>query len=179
MKQVLVVGLGNPGKVYAQTRHNAGWAFVDLIAKHRHLQFEDLSRVGCMIAEDDRVVLVKPQLFMNKSGDSLGQYLRFYKKKWTDFPVCIVAYDDLDIALGKWKFVQASGPKVHNGVNSVVQALGTDEFFHARVGVDNRNGDRSMRGDQYVLQPFSSAEKEVFEATIEELYAEFNNMLTG
>lgn len=177
MQQVLIVGLGNPGKAYTHTRHNAGWAFVDKVAKERGLQFEDLSRVDCQVAEDDYVILVKPQLFMNKSGEALQKYLRFYKKKWTDFKVCIVAYDDLDIAVGRWKFIHASGPKVHNGVNSVISALGTDEFFHARIGVDGRKGDRSVRGDQYVLQPFSSPEREVFEAAVDELYAEFAAML--
>lgn len=177
MQQVLIVGLGNPGKAYAQTRHNAGWAFVDKIAKERGMEFEDLSKLDCEVAEDSRVILVKPQLFMNKSGEALQKYLRFYKKKWTDFQVCIVAYDDLDIALGKWKFVRASGPKIHNGINSVVDALGTNEFFHARIGVDGRNGDRTLRGDQYVLQPFSSSERAVFTTAVDELYTEFSTML--
>lgn len=177
MQQVLIVGLGNPGKAYAQTRHNAGWMFVDKVATARGMQFEEVTRVDCLVAQDNRVVLVKPQLFMNKSGEALQKYLRFYKKKWTDFQVCIVAYDDLDIALGRWKFVRASGPKIHNGVNSVVNALGTDEFFHARIGVDGRNGDRTLRGDQYVLQPFSSSEQAVFTTAVEELYVEFNTML--
>lgn len=177
MQQVLIVGLGNPGKAYAHTRHNAGWVFLDKVAAERDMQFETLARMDCEVAEDNRVVLVKPQLFMNKSGEALQKYLHFYKKKWTDFQACIIAYDDLDIALGRWKFIRASGPKVHNGINSIISALDTDEFFHARIGVDNRNGDRSLRGDQYVLQPFSSSEREIFEAAINELYVEFNDML--
>lgn len=177
MKQVLIIGLGNPGKAYEKTRHNAGWAFVEKVAKERGMKWEDLSRADCQVAEDDRVVLLKPQSFMNKSGEALQKYLRFYKKKWTDFQACIVAYDDLDIPLGKWKFVRGSGPKIHNGLNSIVTHLGTDEFFHARMGVDSRNGDRTLRGDQYVLQPFPSAEREVLDDTVAELYDQFNDML--
>lgn len=119
----LVVGLGNPGEKYKDTRHNVGFMVIDKLKKYK----ENLRKV----------VLVKPKTFMNKSGVVVAKLKRFYKISVDDL---YVVHDDLDLKLGEYKIQKGVGPKVHNGVSSVEEQLGSKEFWRVRVGVDNRGG---------------------------------------
>ncbi len=117
-------------------------------------------------------ILVKPQTFMNLSGNAAAKvlkkydYARFSKK---DFHTVFVVYDDLDIPVGKYKLVFGSGPKVHNGINHIKEVLGTDQFWHIRIGVDGRQGDRSVDPQDYVLSGFVPDEQSLLKTVVDDV----------
>lgn len=159
----LVIGLGNPGREYETTRHNAGFMLVDSLADQHQLHFTSTVKHSCLEAHSESIVLLKPQLFMNLSGSAVSEYLGFYKRTFQSFSQLVVAYDDLDLPLGSWKLVYGSGPKVHNGLNSVIAAFGTADFWHARLGTDARSAEGRIPGEKYVLQPIPPAEISQYE----------------
>ena len=146
----LIVGLGNPGEKYKNSRHNTGYVFVDELKEVR-------------LPKD--VVLKKTDTFMNESGSFVKRMVDQYKVDPSDL---YIAHDDLDIPLGSFKIQFGVGPKVHNGVNSVEETLGTKEFWRIRIGVDNRKSDDRTQGEEYVLQDFTSEEKLILERMIKE-----------
>ncbi|WP_067933497.1 aminoacyl-tRNA hydrolase [Alicyclobacillus kakegawensis] len=149
----LIVGLGNPGALYAHTRHNVGFWVVDQLAQAvgadcRHAKWRaliDECRLG-----GEKVILCKPQTYMNNSGEAVRQILDFYAElqPTTDM---IVVYDDLDFAPGQLKLRQKGSAGGHNGVKSIIAHVGTDEFPRIRVGIG-----RPAKGDliSYVLGRF-------------------------
>jgi len=142
----LIVGLGNPGQKYKNNRHNVGFMIVDELAKL------NLPGVG----------LFKPQKFMNKSGQEVKRWLK--NRKGRTLPVLYVVHDDLDIPLGKFKIQFGKGPKVHNGLQSIYEQLGTKDFWHIRIGID---GDRDGKsGEDFVLGNWRPEEREVINLTI-------------
>lgn len=163
MAKTLIIGLGNPGDEYLTTRHNAGFLLLDELAKRRNLNFSVKTQHGCVSAQDEEVLLLKPQLFMNLSGEAVSEYLRFFKLPPRMFNTLIVAYDDLDLPLGSWKLVWNSGPKVHNGLNSIISTFGGGDFWHARLGTDARSKEQRIPGEQYVLQQISADEKTAYD----------------
>lgn len=174
MGKIYIVGLGNPGKKYARTRHNAGFMCVDALAKLLKAEWKEDKSLQAEVAvvAEHGCVLLKPQTFMNSSGDAVKALVKYGGQ----YEALYVAYDDLDIPLGQSKILLDKGPKVHNGVNSIREALGqTVSFWHVRLGVDGRNGDRSVPGDEYVLQPFTEQEKPLIEEmmtrVVQELHA--------
>lgn len=174
----LIIGLGNYEDKYLNTRHNAGFLFVDFLrAKMELPDFTPQSKFYSLISKSINTILVKPTTYMNNSGKAVSTLVNFY-----DFDVnqLIVAHDDLDIGLGSYKLQYGKGPKIHNGLTSVYQQLGTDQFWHLRVGVDSRNGDRSIPGASYVLKSLTEDEKiilnEVFSQALIQLEKE--NRLT-
>lgn len=161
----VVVGLGNPGERYVSNRHNTGFMLVDALAQKYEVGAWE-SKFGALIAKAEGLLLVKPQLFMNKSGEVVSQIMNFYKIPTADLWVC---HDDLDIRLGEYKIVNGVGPKVHNGVNSVETQLGKTDFWRVRVGVDNRpTGEARTPGEDYVLADFSGEERRVIDGVIKE-----------
>lgn len=164
----LVIGLGNPGSEYATTRHNAGCIVLDELVRHLQLSKTWELQRDCLSLTAPGWHLLKPQLYMNKSGEAVAQYLQFYKIPADHWQHRVVAYDDLDLPLGKWKLVYGSGPKVHNGLNSIIAGLGSDQFWHLRMGIDNRLPEARVRGDHYVLQPFLADEHKVLSRSLEE-----------
>lgn len=147
----IVVGLGNPGGEYINTRHNVGHVFVDKLRDQK-------------IPKD--VVIRKPDTFMNESGAFVKKLVEQHK---LDLSNLYVVHDDLDILLGEYKIQFGRGPKDHNGLKSIDDALGTDEYWHVRIGVDNRPDDARPLGIEYVLQNFSDEEKLIIERTIKEV----------
>lgn len=146
--------LGNIGEKYHHTRHNAAWLFADKLAseygKKEFILNKQLDFLGqSVFVNSIPVLLIKPTTLMNLSGRCVQKTMQQYKLKPTDI---IVAYDDLDIPLGKIRISEDSYPKIHNGVNSIRQSLST--FTSIRIGIDNRNGDRTIPPDTYVLQNF-------------------------
>ena len=156
----LIVGLGNIGKKYENTRHNVGFMVIDELGKQR----ETLGKV----------MLVKPATFMNESGREVAKLKNFYK---IDLNNVYVVHDDLDLKLGEYKIQKEVGPKVHNGVASVEKSLGCKEFWRVRVGVDNRNGDRRVSGEDYVLGKFKKEEKEIINEVVGRVIKELVGML--
>lgn len=158
-----VIGLGNPGKHYSLTRHNAGWLFLDFLAEQNKTNFIEKNKWKAQVAQvGTQLLLVKPTTFMNLSGQSVQSITAFYKISSEDL---FVAFDDLDLAFGSSKIQFGKGPKTHNGLQSIYELLGTDQFWHIRIGVDGRNGDRSIAPHEYVLQPMHSDQLTILETT--------------
>ncbi len=176
----IIMGLGNPGKEYEQTRHNAGFALVDSVAKKFSLtlkfdkkfqaEYVKAEIIKNGVAED--ICLIKAMTFMNKSGESLRAFLDYFFAEVVgedESHHLIVAHDDLDIELGQFKLQKGKGPKVHNGLASIYQHLGHKNFWHLRLGVDSRNGDRNINPSNYVLMKMNGGEKETLEKAISEV----------
>ncbi len=131
----LIVGLGNPEQDYSNTRHNMGFNTINKIAKQYEIEttrnnFKGL--YGSGVIEGEKVILLKPQTFMNSSGESIKEIMQFYKMESKDL---IVIYDDIDITPGIIKVRKAGGPGTHNGMKSVVHELNTQNFARVRVGI--------------------------------------------
>lgn len=159
----VIIGLGNPGDKYKGSRHNVGFEAVDKIAEEMELVFAMEKKFKAMVARGEEILLVKPETFMNRSGESVAKICGFYKVKGGQL---WLIHDDLDIRLGDFKVSWGKGPKIHNGVNDVEEKLGMDSFWRIRIGVDNREG-REISGEKYVLGKFSSQEKEIVDQVIE------------
>ncbi len=154
----IVVGLGNPGRKYANTRHNAGWLVLDELAKRSGAP-SPRSRFQAEISEvrykDFRVVMVKPQTYMNESGKSVSQILNWYKVDPEDM---LVVVDDLDIPFGRLRMRPGGSPGGHNGLKSINRDIGTTEYPRLRVGIGRPNhpGGQAMG---HVLGNFSPDEQ--------------------
>ena len=163
-ENTFIIGLGNPGEKYQYTRHNAGFLVIDALAAQLGAQFAQKKKLHAAVAKVGSTVLVKPQTYMNDSGRAVAAVRTFFSApKQTEYSDVFVLYDDLDLSLGKFKLSLGHGPKQHNGLLSIKQHLGTDAFWLVRIGVDERNGDRSMSGRDYVLQRFDYS-GEVFQS---------------
>ncbi|MFQ9264009.1 MAG: aminoacyl-tRNA hydrolase [Clostridia bacterium] len=131
----LIVGLGNPESEYAHTRHNMGFDTINELAKNNNInitktKFKALYETG--IIQNEKVILLKPQTYMNLSGEAIKEARDFYNVKPEEI---IVIYDDIDIEKGKIKLRKKGGPGSHNGMKSVVQELNTTDFIRIRVGI--------------------------------------------
>jgi PTH1 family peptidyl-tRNA hydrolase len=151
---LLVVGLGNPGREHARDRHNAGWMVVDELARRHDGSFR--SKFSGQLAEirlgDLRLALLKPETYMNLSGNSLGAAARFYK---VPLDSIAVVHDDVDLDAGRLQVRLGGGLAGHNGLRSIKQAFGSADFLRTRVGVGRPGrGDRRPVAD-YVLSPFA------------------------
>jgi PTH1 family peptidyl-tRNA hydrolase len=169
----LVVGLGNPGSDYATTRHNIGFMAVDALAE----------RYGCALwkkkfkgfvttSSDPALLLLKPQTFMNLSGEAVAEAMRFHKLAPKDV---IVFHDELDLLPGQIKIKQGGGAAGHNGLKSIDAHIGPD-YWRIRLGI----GHPGVKGDvvtQYVLSAFAKADKTWLEPLLEALAKEFETML--
>jgi PTH1 family peptidyl-tRNA hydrolase len=163
---LLVVGLGNPGREYANTRHNVGWMVVDELARRLGAGFR--GKFSGQLAEmrlgDARIALLKPETYMNLSGSSVQAAARFFK---VDPEHVLVVHDEGDFDLGRLQARQGGGLAGHNGLRSIAQSLGTQDFLRLRIGVG-----RPERGDprplaDYVLsnfEPHDDAERIVSRA---------------
>ena len=150
---LLVAGLGNPGREYERTRHNVGWLVADELARRHGGSFR--SKFSGRIAEarldERRLALLKPETYMNESGRSVGAAARFYKAPPER---TLLVHDDVDLEEGRLQARLGGGLAGHNGLRSIAQHLGTNDFLRLRIGVG-----RPGRGDprsvaDYVLSPF-------------------------
>lgn len=172
----LVVGLGNPGEKYENTRHNVGWRVIDTLLTKEVDSSElsigrDLARVNKSTSSE--ILYMKPLTFMNESGKAVSEVANFYKINPDNM---YVIHDDLDIKLGSYKIQYAVGPKLHGGVNSIIQNLGTDKFWRVRIGVENRE-DAKIPGEDYVLMNFTEDEMLRMEVCISHVMQELNSHL--
>lgn len=153
-----IVGLGNPGKRYAGTRHNVGFMFLDHLAGGRSGDFTSSkwnSRVLRLQAWGSRLFLVKPETYMNRSGTSVAGVTRYYDIAAER--ICVV-HDDIDMNLGRIKLVEGGGSGGHNGIKSIVQALGTADFLRIKIGIGrpgNGTAHPDMGVDRFVLSNFT------------------------
>jgi PTH1 family peptidyl-tRNA hydrolase len=166
----LIVGLGNPGQKYERTRHNIGFEIVDALAK----SFADVSLAenkrfqgvaGEFRSAGDRIVLLKPTTYMNKSGQSVRAVLDWYKLSPT---AVLVIYDDMDLPTGKLRMRLSGGAGGHNGMKSIISHLGTKEFPRLRIGVGSadKNGDQGDAVVSHVLGRFAPEDRKIVDAVI-------------
>jgi len=151
----VIVGLGNPGPQYAETRHNIGFLLVDLLAEVNKLQFrakfQGLWSEGNI--EGERIFLLKPQTFMNLSGRSVRELINFYKISGDDL---LIVHDDMDLSLGKIRLRDQGSAGGHNGIKSILAELGTERFGRLKLGVGRPP--RDFDPARYVLSPFAEDE---------------------
>jgi peptidyl-tRNA hydrolase, PTH1 family len=151
-----IVGLGNPGKKFENTRHNVGFMVIDRLADQFTLpltkeKFKGMYSTG--VVNGEKVLLVKPLTYMNVSGECIRPFLDFYQIPVEDL---VVIYDDLDLPAGKIRLRQKGSAGGHNGVKSTIQHLGTQDFKRIRIGIDRPQNGISV--PDYVLQRFSKEE---------------------
>lgn len=149
----LLIGLGNPGRQYARTRHNFGFWLMDELARRHNISFKP-GRGDYLVARSGEVVLVKPTASMNNSGLPVREALNFFKAATAEL---LVAYDDIDLPLGTLRFRSSGGAGGHRGVESVIYQLGTEQFGRLRLGIAT---DAPMRpSEKYVLRPFRKVDE--------------------
>lgn len=156
---------GNPGKEYEKTRHNVGFRAIDKLAEKLNInmsknKFDAI--IGDGIVNGEKVLLAKPQTFMNLSGSSVSQILDFYKIDPKDI---VVIYDDIDIALGQIRIRKFGSPGTHNGMRNIVNMLATEDFPRIRIGTDKPKYEMDLAN--YVLSPMSKEDDEKAEKGIE------------
>ena len=158
----LVVGLGNPGRKYAGTRHNVGFEIVDVLAARHRLDWEGAPAEAVMAKwRAAGALLVKPLTFMNLSGHAIGDLLRYYK---IDVPDLLVVVDEAQLELGRLRARANGSAGGHNGLKSVIEQLGTEEFARLRVGVGRGDSRRDLA--DHVLATFEVDERQVVAETI-------------
>ncbi|WP_459129163.1 aminoacyl-tRNA hydrolase [Guggenheimella bovis] len=159
-----IVGLGNPGKQYENTKHNLGFMVIDQLKKEHGLdqtkgQFEALVTEWQLHGE--KILLVKPETFMNASGRSVRKVFDFYKLEPKDI---LVVYDDIDLEIGSIRLRKSGGPGTHNGMRDIVNCLSSKDFPRLRVGA-GRNGQKDLA--EYVLSGFSKEQWKLIDEAIE------------
>ena len=157
----LIVGLGNPEEEYSRTRHNMGFDVINKLAEKHNIKIEKNKFESIYlnwIIEGEKVILVKPQTYMNNSGEAVKPFADFYKIEPQNI---IIIYDDIDILTGITKIRLKGGPGTHNGMKSVVHELGTTEFPRIRVG--SGNGEKIQVLISYVIGKVSKEEYEKLE----------------
>lgn len=159
----VIAGLGNPGKKYENTRHNMGFITIDQLAEKHNIKVDKLkfkALVGEGRIAGQKVLLVKPQTFMNLSGESIREVMNFYKLEPEEL---IVIYDDIDIDAGALRIRKFGSAGTHNGMKSVVQQLGSDRFPRIRVGV-GKQGKKDLVN--HVLGGFAKDEVPLLEEAV-------------
>jgi len=168
----LIAGLGNPGFLYARNRHNIGFMCVSHLARAQGIRFDRKqghARTGIGNIAGKRVVLARPQTYMNASGESISALLRKFNLTPSDL---IVIHDDLDLPTGKIRLRLGGSSGGHKGINSIIAHIGTRDFYRVRVGIgrpDVAEGDATAREQviiAYVLADFSLEEKKTIDKTI-------------
>lgn len=155
----LIIGLGNPGEKYELTRHNAGFLAIDEFLKDKQT-IACQSKFDAQICEyhedGEKVFLVKPQSYMNRSGQVVVELVNFYKL--APEKDILIIHDDKDLVFGEIKFTQSSGSAGHNGIKDIISQLGTQNFHRIRIGVESRPANSPIPTDVFVLQKFTEDE---------------------
>lgn len=160
----LIVGLGNPGKQYHQTRHNIGFDVIDEVSSRFNIPLSQAKWQGIYgmgHVNGEKVILLKPLTYMNLSGESVRAVMDFYDLDPEDL---VVIYDDLDLPVGKIRLRQKGSAGGHNGIKSIIAHLGTQQFNRIRVGIDRPPTGMSV--SDYVLSRFQKDDREAIEQTI-------------
>jgi len=162
----LIVGLGNPGKTYAHNRHNVGFRCLNYFARHHSIRFDKRqcrARIGVGEVAGSKLLLAKPQIFVNISGRVVGCLVEKY-----DVPLSnlLVIYDDLDLPLGKVRIRPRGSAGGHKGMRSIISTLGSEDFPRIRVGIGRPAQDDEDAIVSYVLGDFTTQEKELIRSAI-------------
>lgn len=163
----LIIGLGNPGIQYEKTRHNLGWRTVEYLARElESSEWKMEMKFNAFVAEsffnDEKIIFVKPQTFMNNSGIAVRSIADYYKIKSEEI---LVIHDEIDLPLGEIKIQKNRGAAGHNGVKSVIEHLKTKDFIRIRIGIKPIK-DSILEIEEFVLQNFSSNEEKIIKKEI-------------
>lgn len=158
----LIVGLGNPGKEYALTRHNAGFMAVERLAKAEGARFRNSREWGAEVAAAEGVIFCKPTSFMNRSGEPVSAVARYYKVEPSEV---FIVLDDVAIPLGKLRLRPSGSSGGHNGLRSIIDMLGTQEISRLRIGIGAPEGSGEMIG--HVLGRFDPEEAVVLDEALD------------
>ena len=190
MPMQFLFGLGNPGEKYQFSRHNVGFFVLEEVARQhlvtgniaknalqRELPFQSQQKLFANVLKHEDILFVEPQTYMNESGKAVRATISYFDKKSqfaadSQFPQVWVFHDDLDLEVGHYKIQFGTGPKIHNGLRSIDEHLHTDQYWHVRIGVDGRQGNRALPSQDYVLAPFSLTEKKLIEEIAQQVAAE-------
>ena len=152
---IIIIGLGNPGEQYKNTRHNVGFMAVDEFARKNNFpEFKLQKKSNSLVSENGNIILVKPQTFMNESGKTVRALTTHYKLQATNL---IVIHDDVDLPVGKIKIVEERGSAGHKGVESIIKNIGNDGLIRFRIGIAPP---RDTKAKKIVLKNFSKEEQE-------------------
>lgn len=171
----LIVGLGNPGLFYANNRHNIGYMCVKRFARDYKIRLnkkQGLARIGMGEIDGEKVVLARPQTFMNESGEAVIRLVDRYKIGNSDL---IVIHDDLDLPVGKIRLRRGRGSGGHKGIESIIGCLGKGDFYRVRVGIgrpdipESSDIDKEQAVIDYVLTGFTREEKKIVDGVIPEV----------
>jgi len=160
----LIVGVGNPGKRYAGTRHNVGFDVLELLAERHHVEWESAPRGIDAFSgrwREADVVFAKPLTFMNLSGHAVRDLLQFYKIDAAD---ALIVVDDINIVLGRLRARPSGSAGGHNGLKSIIEALGSEQFARLRVGVGRGDARRDLA--DHVLAKFEPEERSIVAETV-------------
>ena len=167
----LVIGLGNPGQEYQNTRHNFGWEVLHALSPDWHFNKKFKAETAELNSGTQKIVLAKPQTFMNNSGVAVQALVNYFKIPIKDV---YVFQDELDLKCGDYKIQTNRSSAGHNGIASIIELLGTQEFTRIRIGIGKEDKEKQGKGADYVLSKFSLIErlklKEVKKKILEEMH---------
>jgi len=174
----LVVGLGNPGSKYEQTRHNVGFVFVDALARAKGVSLRPEAKfhgeVGKMVLDGHELWLLKPMTYMNRSGLAVGALANFYKLPPQSV---LVVHDELDIPVGQLRLKQGGGHGGHNGLRDIISQLGSPDFLRLRIGIDHPGDSRDVTN--YVLGSASPDDRKLIDDAIDDALRELPLIIAG
>jgi PTH1 family peptidyl-tRNA hydrolase len=155
----IIIGLGNPGSQYKNTRHNVGFLAVDKFAKINNFpDFQLQKKSNALVSESENIILVKPQTFMNESGKAVQEIIRNMQPE-----NIIVIHDDIDLPIGKIKIIKERGSAGHKGVESIIENIGNENLIRIRIGIGGENKTEALK---IVLKNFSADEQKIINEVI-------------
>lgn len=175
----LIVGLGNPGTKYEDTKHNIGFNTIEKLINELGMDYniKHISKFNALITEinfkEKKILFVKPLTYMNLSGEAISRIIKWYKIEIEDM---IVIHDDLDMPLGKIRFREKGSAGGHNGIASIIQNINTDVFKRVKIGIGRPEGREIVN---HVLTPFSSEEKDFIDQSIVDVTKALIEWLNG
>lgn len=173
----VIIGLGNPGDEYKFTRHNAGFIMIDKFAEQNGMEFNK-KKFKALIAEKningEKVILMKPQTYMNLSGEAVKEIMNFYKLDVSDLTI---VYDDIDLPIGKIRYREKGSSGTHNGMRNIMLHVKNENIKRIKIGIcGDRNKNQSLA--DYVLQSFTKEEKDILDNIYTEFLEKIKNILT-
>lgn len=172
----MIVGLGNPGSQYAKTKHNIGFMAIDRLAKRYDTTIgkqEFNALTGTAWVDGEKVLLVKPQTFMNDSGRAVGQLKAFYQFEQEEI---LIIQDDMDMAMGRLRLRPQGSAGGHNGIKSIINVLGTQRFYRAKIGIQHPQKQRVV---DWVLTPFAPDDQIAILAGLDKLTLAADDWIHG
>jgi len=176
----LIVGLGNPGQEYNKTRHNAGFLFLDQLqnelvkAESWSYEAKFQGRVLTTFIDTDKLILLQPQTFMNRSGLSVAAIARFYRLECEQI---LVVHDELDLSIGAIRLKKGGGHAGHNGLKDIISCLGSKEFYRLRIGISRPKP--GIKVANYVLSKLGKKESELVDLAILQGISQIKKIMAG